>query len=70
MHPFGGENLLLTELYYQEHTLQIKGRDSLSLFGTCDASLRALPPVVGPPIHKMIRELKHISYEERLRELG
>lgn len=23
-----------------------------------------------PPIHKMIRELKHISYEESLRDLG
>lgn len=48
---------------------QTKGRDFFSLFSTCDASLRALSPAVDPPIHKMVRELKHIPYEETLREL-
>lgn len=77
MHPLGGENhqidpfsnMPLTEVYQEKDVLQIKQMVYFSLFGICDVLVRESALIVGPPICKMFRQLKHISFEEILRQL-
>jgi len=84
MYPHSPEGQLYPGLHQRKHGQQDKGVDFAALFCSGETSPGVLCPAPEPsaqegngPVgagpeggHQMIREVEHICYEERLREMG
>jgi len=71
-------------LHQEKHGQQVEGGDSAPLLGSGKTAPGVLPPALEPSAQEghgllewvqrrateIMRELEHLSYEERLRELG